>query len=173
MSDLVRQTEVLVVGGGIAGVSAAAHFAGHAETLLLERESALGYHSSGRSATFYHFGIGNDVVRGLTAASSAADGWQEAYGGLIGEVAQALSGVPIDLTVELITHRYTAASRAVLTSWYPGSSLDMSADRRAEKRTKFGSVKHVYDAPTMKALKSFFEERIAAELPQAQILYFT
>ncbi len=65
----MRQVDVLVIGGGIAGVSAAALFARRADTVLLERESALGYHSSGRSATFCHFGIGDDVVRGLTAAS--------------------------------------------------------------------------------------------------------
>lgn len=65
----MKRVEIVVIGGGIAGVSAAALFARHAPTVLLERESALGYHSSGRSATFYHFGIGDDVVRGLTAAS--------------------------------------------------------------------------------------------------------
>jgi len=65
----VRRVDILVIGGGIAGVSAAARFAQHADTVLLEREGALGYHSSGRSATFYHFGIGDDAVRGLTAAS--------------------------------------------------------------------------------------------------------
>lgn len=65
----MKHVEILVVGGGIAGISAAARFAARAQTVLLERESALGYHSSGRSATFYHFGIGDVVVRGLTAAS--------------------------------------------------------------------------------------------------------
>ncbi len=65
-----KQVEILVIGGGIAGISAAARIAQHADTVVLERESALGYHSSGRSATFYHFGIGNDAVRGMTAASS-------------------------------------------------------------------------------------------------------
>ncbi|QNO26593.1 FAD-binding oxidoreductase [Sphingopyxis sp. OPL5] len=65
----MRRVDILVIGGGIAGVSAAARFAQRSETILLERESALGYHSSGRSATFYHFGIGDDAVRGLTAAS--------------------------------------------------------------------------------------------------------
>lgn len=65
-----KRVDVLVIGGGIAGISAAARIARHAETVVLERESALGYHSSGRSATFYHFGIGNDCVRGMTAASS-------------------------------------------------------------------------------------------------------
>ncbi|RYE02077.1 MAG: FAD-binding oxidoreductase [Sphingomonadales bacterium] len=67
---MVKSVDVLVIGGGIAGISAAARIASRADTLVLERESALGYHSSGRSATFYHFGIGNDAVRGLTAASS-------------------------------------------------------------------------------------------------------
>lgn len=67
----MRETDVLVIGGGIAGLSAASRFAAHADTVLIERESAVGYHSSGRSATFYHFGIGNDVVRGLTRASGA------------------------------------------------------------------------------------------------------
>jgi D-arginine dehydrogenase len=65
----MRKTDVIVIGGGIAGLSAAARFALRADTVVLERESALGYHSSGRSATFYHFGIGNAPVRGLTSAS--------------------------------------------------------------------------------------------------------
>lgn len=67
---MARRVDVLVIGGGIAGISAAARFARHGETVVLERESALGYHSSGRSATFFHFGIGNDAVRGMTAASA-------------------------------------------------------------------------------------------------------
>ena len=61
--------DFLVIGGGIAGVSAAARLASHGRVVLVEAESAFGYHSSGRSATFYHFGIGNTVVRGLTAYS--------------------------------------------------------------------------------------------------------
>lgn len=112
---------------------------------------------------------------GLTIAPIiAAPGWEEAYGNLVAEVAEALGSVrKYDLTVELITHRFTAGSKAVLTSWYPGSSLDMSSSGRAEKQTKFGSVKHVYDAPTMKAIRCFFEELLSAELPDAQLLYFT
>ena len=112
---------------------------------------------------------------GLTIAPIiAAAGWREAYGGLIADAAAALAGAPDpDLTVELITHRYTPGSKAVLESWYPGSALDMGSDRRAEKRTKFGSVKHVYDAPTMKELRRFFEDEIARVLPAARILYWT
>lgn len=111
---------------------------------------------------------------GLTIAPIiAAEGWREAYAGLIGDVATALEGLDPDLTVELITHRFTAGSKAVLDSWYPGSTLDMGPDGRAEKRTKFGSIKHVYDAATMKELRRFFESEIAARLPGARILYWT
>ena len=112
---------------------------------------------------------------GLTIAPIiAAEGWREAYGGLIADVASALEGVQDpDLTVELITHRFSEGSRAVLTSWYPGSALDMTSTSRTEKRTKFGAVKHVYDKATMTELRRFFEDEIAARLPNARILYWT
>jgi D-arginine dehydrogenase len=65
------EADFLIIGGGVAGLSAAAALAPHGSVLLLEAEAALGHHSSGRSATFSHFGIGNDVVRRLTAYSRA------------------------------------------------------------------------------------------------------
>ena len=112
---------------------------------------------------------------GLTVAPIiAAEGWATAYGQLISDAATALNDVPgLDLTVELITHRFTPGSKAVLDSWYPGSALEMDPEARAEKRTKFGSIKHVYDAATMKTLRRFFETEIAARLPAARILYWT
>jgi spore photoproduct lyase len=112
---------------------------------------------------------------GLTIAPIiAADGWQQAYATLIDDAAAALADVPeLDLTVELITHRYTAGSKAVLDSWYPGSALDMTGKDRVTKRTKFGTEKQVYDADTMRALRSFFEQRIGEGLPAARILYWT
>jgi spore photoproduct lyase len=111
---------------------------------------------------------------GLTVAPIiVAEGWQEAYAGLLRDAARALKGLAPDLTVELITHRYTSTSKEVLASWYPGSDLDMSGERRTEKRTKFGSVKQVYDTPTMSEVRRFFELEIAETLPSARILYFT
>jgi spore photoproduct lyase len=112
---------------------------------------------------------------GLTIAPIiAAEGWREAYGQLIADVAAALHDAPDpDLTVELITHRFNAGSKAVLESWYPGSSLDMTGDRRIEKRTKFGALKQVYDKATMAELKAFFHAAIEAKLPAARILYWT
>jgi D-arginine dehydrogenase len=63
------RSDFLIVGGGIAGLSAAARLAGHGKVVLLEGEDALGYHSSGRSVSFSHYGIGNAAVRGMTAWS--------------------------------------------------------------------------------------------------------
>jgi penicillin-binding protein 1A len=65
----VNSSDFLIVGGGIAGLSAAARLARHGRVTVLEAEEALGYHSSGRSVSFSHYGIGNAVVRGLTAYS--------------------------------------------------------------------------------------------------------
>ena len=61
--------DFLIIGGGIAGLSAAARLARHGKVLVVEAEEALGYHSSGRSVSFSHFGIGNASVRALTAHS--------------------------------------------------------------------------------------------------------
>ncbi|HEU0043605.1 SPL family radical SAM protein [Sphingomonas sp.] len=112
---------------------------------------------------------------GLTIAPIiAAEGWEDAYGQLIVDAGSALNDVPgLDLTVELITHRFTPGSKAVLDSWYPGSALEMDPAARTEKRTKFGGVKHVYDADMMRTLRRFLEAEIVKALSTARILYWT
>lgn len=65
----MRSADILVVGGGIAGLSAAAALSEHAKVIVLEAEEAVGYHSSGRSATMLHYALGDPLVRALTLAS--------------------------------------------------------------------------------------------------------
>lgn len=65
----MQRPDFLVIGGGIAGLSAAARLTLSGTVTVIEAESALGYHSSGRSATFCHYGIGDATVRGLTSFS--------------------------------------------------------------------------------------------------------
>ena len=65
------KTDILIIGGGIAGLSAAATLAPHSSVTLLEAEDALGYHASGRSAAMFLKDYGNDVVRALNYASAA------------------------------------------------------------------------------------------------------
>jgi len=62
----MQTADFLVIGGGVAGLSAAAALAPHGDVAVIEAEDALGYHSSGRSVAFSHFGIGDAIVRGLT-----------------------------------------------------------------------------------------------------------
>lgn len=66
---MVQTADVIVVGGGIAGLSLAARLAEHARVVVLEAESAPGYHASGRSVAFAHYGLGETRVRTLTALS--------------------------------------------------------------------------------------------------------
>ena len=61
--------DILVIGGGIAGLSAAATLARHARVAVLEAEEQIGFHSSGRSATMLHYALGDRLIRALTFAS--------------------------------------------------------------------------------------------------------
>ncbi len=65
------ETHFLIIGGGIAGASAGYFLAPHGETVLLERESQPGYHSTGRSAALFTEYYGNPIVRSLALASRA------------------------------------------------------------------------------------------------------
>ncbi|MBS0364003.1 MAG: FAD-binding oxidoreductase [Proteobacteria bacterium] len=61
--------DFLIVGSGVAGAGAAYELARDADVLLLEREDAHGYHTTGRSAALYIETYGNALIRGLTRAS--------------------------------------------------------------------------------------------------------
>ena len=61
--------DFLIIGGGIAGISAAARLSALGEVLVLEQEDALGFHASGRSAAMFLENYGNDVVCALNVAS--------------------------------------------------------------------------------------------------------
>ncbi|MDB5659931.1 MAG: glycerol-3-phosphate dehydrogenase [Cypionkella sp.] len=62
-------TDFLIIGGGIAGVSAAARLSQHGKVTLLEAESNLAHHASGRSAALYEPRYGLAPVVELSLAS--------------------------------------------------------------------------------------------------------
>jgi D-arginine dehydrogenase len=62
-------TDFVVIGGGIAGASAAAHLSGDASVLLLERETTMAYHTSGRSAAMLVENYGSAGARPLVKAA--------------------------------------------------------------------------------------------------------
>lgn len=117
-------------------------------------------------------GGGGYPVGLVIAPIMAMEEWQTHYSQLFDQI-EANLDFDCDLTFELISHRFTPGSKEVLNQWYPNSKLDMSEENRSVKRNKFGGIKYVYDADTMKALRRFFEQEIARRFPQAQILYWT
>ncbi len=61
--------DVVVIGAGVAGLSAGYFLSEHAKVVVLEQEDQPAYHSSGRSAALYIEGYENSVVAGLTTQS--------------------------------------------------------------------------------------------------------
>ena len=70
---MTRTADVLVIGGGMAGASAAAEIAaataGKAGVVVLEREARPGYHTTGRSAATFIQNYGNASIRHFNSAS--------------------------------------------------------------------------------------------------------
>lgn len=66
----MERVDVVVIGGGIAGVSAA-HFVAERgrRVLLVEAESVLAHHTTGRSAALYFENYGHMAIRSLSKAS--------------------------------------------------------------------------------------------------------
>ena len=65
----MTKCDFLVVGAGMAGASVAFELAEAGRVVVLEREEAPGYHSTGRSAAMFLETYGNAVIRDLTVAS--------------------------------------------------------------------------------------------------------
>jgi spore photoproduct lyase len=104
----------------------------------------------------------------------AVPDWRTHYGELLSNIADAVRGVPgLDLTAELITHRFTPGSKEVLLGWYPQTKLEMDEASRTRKHGKFGAVKYVYPPAMMTELRSWFNHEIAGRLPDCRILYRT
>lgn len=61
--------DILIIGGGIAGISAAAELSADARVTVLEAEDVIGYHASGRSAAIYLRNYGNETLRALNTAA--------------------------------------------------------------------------------------------------------
>ena len=90
-------TDFLIIGGGIAGLSAGARLSHLGRVTLLEMESALGYHSSGRSAALFEETYGAPSVVALNRASKSY--LQSAHGGVLSPRGLLLVGSPAQAQV--------------------------------------------------------------------------
>lgn len=64
-------TDIIVIGGGIAGATAAAHLGATHRVVVLEQEDTAGFHSTGRSAAVWIQNYGPPDVRAMSGASRA------------------------------------------------------------------------------------------------------
>lgn len=68
---MTETCDFLIIGAGIAGASAAFELSKSGRVVVLERESAPGYHTTGRSAALFTETYGNRAIRAVTKASRA------------------------------------------------------------------------------------------------------
>ncbi len=54
-----KKAEVIIIGGGIAGISAGAQISQHCDVTIVEKESTMGFHATGRSAAVVAPAYGN------------------------------------------------------------------------------------------------------------------
>jgi D-arginine dehydrogenase len=71
MEAAMQTFDIAIIGGGIAGISLAYFLSPHRSVVVLEREPALGYHSTGRSAAEFTLRDNAPLVNALARASHA------------------------------------------------------------------------------------------------------
>ncbi|MDY8021564.1 spore photoproduct lyase [Paenibacillus polymyxa] len=102
------------------------------------------------------------------------DGWEEGYGELLRKLGETLpEHATKDLTFELIQHRFTKTSKAVIEKRYPKTKLEMDIEKRKKKWGRWGQNKYVYPDEQQNALREFITERIFEHFPLSRIEYFT
>lgn len=137
MNEAGGTVDVVVVGAGIAGASAAWALAEHLDVVLVEREPAAGYHATGRSASVLSATSGPYEVCALAAASRP---FFEAPPEGFGEVA-------------------LLAPRGL---WWVGQAADsVTLDRFAVEAAAVTSVRRMTAAETLVRLPGFRHDAVA------------
>lgn len=106
------------------------------------------------------------------------EGWQEEYRRLFERTAEELTKRAPSawsseyLTLEFISHRFTAKAKTNILQVFPNSSLPMEEDQRKFKYGQFGYGKYIYPPEEMKEMKEFFQEQTKVYFPLAKVEYF-
>ncbi|MEM9967354.1 MAG: FAD-binding oxidoreductase [Pseudomonadota bacterium] len=136
-------SDIIVIGGGIAGLSAAARLSSEAKVTVLEKEAATGYHASGRSAAMFEENYGSPSTVALNKASAAYH--KEAHGGYLSprgfmilakseeaeafeSDAQSLGADPISIT-KALEYLPVLNRDAVAFAGYHADAMDIDTDR--------------------------------------------
>jgi spore photoproduct lyase len=102
------------------------------------------------------------------------DGWEQGYTELLHKLSQTLpKEATVDLTFELIQHRFTKTAKNVIEKRYPKTKLELDEAKRKYKWGKYGQGKYVYPDEQADALRELLTEQIFNHFPGARIEYFT
>jgi spore photoproduct lyase len=102
------------------------------------------------------------------------DGWEEGYTELLAKLqAELPPEAALDMTFELIQHRFTKVAKQLILKRYPKTKLVMKEEERKYKWGKYGKGKYVYPDEQASALQGHLEREIARFFPHARIEYFT
>lgn len=148
-------TDFIVIGGGIAGVSAGARLSALGRVVLVEREPALGYHASGRSAALFEENYGKPSTVALNRASR--DYQATANGGVLSPRGLMVLGTPETAEAfadDVATMRLEALSPAEAAARFP------ILDRAAVDRAAFDPG--AWDIDTDRLIQNFAREIRAA-----------
>jgi len=102
------------------------------------------------------------------------ENWRQDYRRLLTLLAKELGpAAKTELSFELISHRFTARAKKIISERFPHTKLEMEESKRKFKWGKYGRGKYMYPPEKLEALKDFMTEEIRENFPQAQIQYFT
>ncbi|UNC93355.1 spore photoproduct lyase [Candidatus Contubernalis alkaliaceticus] len=101
-------------------------------------------------------------------------GWEKDYEILLKNIRTNISPPKgnMDLTFELITHRFTKKAKNIILERFPQSLLEMEEEKRQFKWGQFGYGKYLYKKEDLEQLKEFFQKKISELFPEASIEYF-
>lgn len=99
------------------------------------------------------------------------DGWQAEYQEVFSRLADRF-GNGDDLTLEIITHRFTQKAKNIILEVFPETTLPMDEEDRKFKFGQFGYGKYVYRPENLDQTKAFMERMVERFIPQARVEYF-
>ena len=100
------------------------------------------------------------------------EGWEEDYHQLLLNIKSNLpEQLQHPLTFEVISHRYTARAKNIITEVFPDNTLPMTDEERTFKYGQFGYGKYVYRKDQLAEIKEFFLREINSIFDNAEIKY--
>lgn len=99
--------------------------------------------------------------------------WEDDYRWLFEQLHKSLKDYNSDvLTLEIITHRFTARAKNNIQDIFPKTTLPLDETKRQLKYGQFGYTKYLYPKEDMNSINSVFETMISKYLPNSKVEYF-